>query len=52
VFPEYAIIAVAVVGGVIILAAVVVAVVFGVPSIRKRVFPHRDRQKFSAQKHY
>lgn len=28
----------------VVVSAVVVAVVFGVPSVRKKVFPHRDRQ--------
>ena len=46
---ESAIIGIAV-GAALIVVAIAIAVVFGVPSIRKKVFPHRDKQHFRMQK--
>jgi len=42
--PETAIIGIAVAGGAVLVVAIVLIVIFGVPSIRKRVLPHRDRK--------
>jgi len=38
------IIVIAVVGSCIVLAAVICGIIFGVPSIRERVLPYRDRE--------
>jgi len=34
---------------IIVVIAIVLAVILGVPSIKKNVFPHRDRANFSAK---
>jgi len=50
---ELIIIVVPIVGGVLLIALIVILVIFLVPSIRQRVFPHRDRTNFQAKNaHY
>jgi len=39
-----AIIGIAVAGAVILVAVIVVVIIFGIPSVRQRVFPYKDRE--------
>ena len=37
-------------GGVLLLSVVIVAVIFGVPSVRSKVLPYKDRAHFKSKK--
>ena len=43
---EYGIIGIAVAAAVLVLVSIIVAILCGVKSIRRRAFPHRDRESF------